>query len=96
MEAASQKFESNLITEDHYVVIVDNSGNRKVVKADNGRIHHYKCNIDLTEMVGHPFNTVFAVDDRQSGKLSVVTDPQSVLTSAFFTGIEDDAAVDPD
>lgn len=36
-----------------------------------------------------PFGTVFRVVDRSSGDLELIEDPQTYLTSAFFTGIGD-------
>ena len=39
--------------------------------------------------MGKPFFTVFKVEDRASGELSVIEDPQTSLTSVFFTGIDD-------
>jgi len=55
--------------------MADNSGNRRVIKAGLGKIHHHKCNIDLAQVVGKPFNTVFRVTDRSTGTLEVVEDP---------------------
>jgi tRNA (adenine58-N1)-methyltransferase non-catalytic subunit len=82
-------FEDDQIKPHHFIVMVDNSGNRRVIKAGSGKIHHHKCNIDFNFVLGKPFNTVFRVLDRASGELEVVDDPQTYLTSAFFTGIDD-------
>ena len=58
------KFEDDLIKESDFIVMVDNSGNKRVVKANSGKIHHHKCNVDFHQVVGKPFNTVFRISDR--------------------------------
>ena len=83
------KFEDDVIKDHDCIVMADNSGTRRVVKANCGKIHHNKCNINFVQVLGKPFGTVFRVVDRQSGDLEVVEDPQTYLTSAFFTGIDD-------
>jgi hypothetical protein len=54
-----------------------------------------KCSIDLSQVIGQPFNTNFEVVDRHTGKLQVVTDPRLILTKSFleeFKVDEDDVA----
>ena len=48
-----------------------------------------KCMIDVGQVIGKPFETVFSVLDRQSGALSEIQEPQTDITHEFFTGLDD-------
>jgi len=79
-------------------VMVDNSGYHKVFCAENKRVTNgNKCMIDLAHVIGKPFETVFSVVDRQTGKLEEITEPQSNITEEYFTGLDlDDDPEDSD
>jgi len=70
-------------------VIVDNSGFHRVLMAEPKKINYsHKCNIDLTQVIGKPWETVFSVLDRDSGALKEIDEPQLQLTNEFFTGLD--------
>ena len=72
------------VKEGTHVVIVDNSGNRRVLKVKAGRkIKHFKVMIDLTQLVDSEFGQHYQVRDPKSGELEPITDVK-VLTKAFL------------
>ena len=48
----------------------------------------------MSQVLGCEWGTVFAVQDRQTGDVEEVTEPQSALTYAFFTGIDGEEDVE--
>ena len=70
--------------------MVDNSGYHRVVLAEPKKIQNAnKCMIDVGQVIGKPFETVFSVVDRQSGALTEIQEPQTDITNEFFTGLDD-------
>ena len=68
-----------------------------MIKAAPKVIPHSKSvNIDLSQVIGQEFNSHFMVTDRQNGTLSIITEPQSILTKEFFVGAEDDSEEEKD
>jgi hypothetical protein len=74
----------NTIKEGQNVVIVDNSGNRRVLKIKAGRkIKHFKVMLDLGQLVGKQFGSHHLVVDPKSGDIEEITDVKE-LTKAFL------------
>ncbi len=72
------------IKEGMNVVIVDNSGNRRVLKVKAGkRIKHFKVMLDLGQLIGKHFGTHHLVVDPKSGDIEQITDVKE-LTKAFL------------
>ena len=70
--------------------MVDNSGYHRVVMAENRVIQNAnKCQIDLSQIIGKPWESVYSVIDRRSGTLKEIEEPQSVITHEFFTGLDE-------
>ena len=79
-----------MIQEGDYFVMVDNSGYHRVVMAENRVIQNAnKCQIDLSQIIGKPWESVYSVIDRRSGTLKEIEEPQSVITHEFFTGLDE-------
>lgn len=77
-----------MIKEGDFVVLVDNSHFHRVVQAESKKMtYSNKCAIDLSQVIGKPWETAFSVVDRQSGALKEIDEPQSQMTSEFFTGL---------
>lgn len=70
-----KRFEDDLIQPHQFIVMVDNSGNRRIIKANSGKIHHHKCNINFNQVLGKPWHTVFRITDRATGDLEIVEEP---------------------
>ncbi len=72
------------IKEGSNVVIVDNSGNRRVLKIKQGkRVKHFKVMLDLGQLIGKHFGTHHLVVDPKSGDIEQITDVKE-LTKAFL------------
>ena len=82
----------NCLREGEFFIMVDNAGHQKVLQATKRKINHSKAQVDLEQVIGCEWGTVFAVRDRQTGDLQEVTEPQSTLTADFLTGIDGDDA----
>lgn len=71
--------------------MVDNAGHHKVLMAKkNSNIAHSKSRVNLEQVIGCEWGTVFAVKDRNTGDIEEVTDPQTTLTTDFFLDDEVD------
>jgi hypothetical protein len=66
----------SIIEDQKHVIIVDNSKNRRVYRLDSkaGKIFHYKNAIDVSQLIGKPFNTFYQIEDSKSGLLKEITD----------------------
>lgn len=65
-----------MIKENDFFVMVDNSGYHRVILAENKIVScANKCKINLSQVIGKPFETVFSVVDRQTGDLSELNEP---------------------
>jgi hypothetical protein len=74
----------SVVKEGSHVVIVDNSGNRRVQRVKAGkRLKHFKVLVDLAQLIGADFGTHFQVKDPKSGDLQAITDVRE-LTQAFL------------
>lgn len=79
----------------HYFILKDLSGFQTIVRAKPKMFNLNKCAIDLSQVIGKPFNTCFEVMDRHTGRLEVITDPRLILTKSFleeFKVDDDDVA----
>jgi tRNA (adenine58-N1)-methyltransferase non-catalytic subunit len=74
----------------------DHTGWQKLIRAVPEKYNLNKSVIDLEQVVGQPFGTIFEVQDRHTGELAVVTDPREYLTKAFLEEVAfgDDDGVD--
>lgn len=84
-----------MIEEGNRVLILDNSGNRRVLKIHKAKyfltlmtpllrkIKHFKAQIDVTPLLGKPFGSHFAIKDTKTGELEQILDPHE-LTKNFF------------
>ena len=43
-----------------------------------------KCTIDMTHVIGKPWESSFQVMDRNEGTVELITDPRTSLTKAFL------------
>jgi protein-tyrosine-phosphatase len=74
---------AHLIQEGTHVVIVDNSGQRRILKIKNKKIKQGKVMLDMGKLIGQPFATHWQVTDPNSGEIEQITDVK-VLTKAFL------------
>jgi hypothetical protein len=77
-----------MIKEGTNVVIVDNSGNQRVLKVKGGGgkkkpIKHFKVMLDIAQLIGTDFGVHYHVRDPKTGDLEVIQDVK-VLTRAFL------------
>ena len=71
-------YKMELIKEGDFFVLVDNSGFHRVLHAEPRKItYSSKCTIDLAQVIGKPWESVFSVIDRQSGDLKEIEEPQT-------------------
>ena len=70
------------------MIIVDNSGNRRVLRVKDKKLKHFKVFIDLKYLIGANFGTHFAVKDPKIGDLEQITDVK-LLTKAFLEDASD-------
>lgn len=68
------------------MVVVDNSGNRRVLKVKDKKIKHFKVMLDLGQLINTNFGVHYQVIDPKSGELQVVTDVK-LLTKAFLDDV---------
>ena len=59
----------NAILAGHYFVLLDHNGWMKVIRAVPDKLTLNKALINLEQVLGHPFGTVFEVTDRNTGDL---------------------------
>lgn len=85
----------NAILAGHYFVLVDHNGWSKVVRAVPDKLTLNKALINLEQVLGHPFGTVFEVTDRNTGDLEIVTDPRILLTKDFIEDMGEDDDEEP-
>jgi hypothetical protein len=71
------------ILEGTHVVIVDNAGNRRILKIKNKVIKHFKVMLNMGQLIGTKFATHWQVTDPNSGSLEVITDVRE-LTKTFL------------
>lgn len=84
-----------IVQKGHYFILRDISGFETLQRAMPKVFNLNKCAIDLSQVIGQPFETCFEVVDRHTGKLEIITDPRSILTKTFleeFKMDEDDVA----
>jgi len=53
-----------------------------------------KATVDMEQVIGQPFGTMFSVKDRHTGDLEIITDPRPVLTKAFLEEVAFDSSDD--
>jgi hypothetical protein len=75
-----------LIKQGNYFVLVDNAGNRRVMKAQKGEtVSHYKYEIDLTIVLDQPYGTFFKLQD--DGKYTKFDKFEDIgLLETYFAG----------
>ena len=71
------------------MIIVDNSGNRKVLKVKDRTVKHFKVNVNLGKLIGTEFGMHHQVRDSKTGYIEKITDVR-LFTKAFLEE-EDDA-----
>ena len=75
------------------VIIVDNSGNRKVLRVKSKKVKHFKVMLDLGQLIGTEFGMHYLVKDPKNGDIEQITDVK-VLTRAFLEDSIEDGGVD--
>jgi len=66
------------------VILIDNSGNRRILKIKGAkRVKHFKVMVDLSQLLGKPFASHWQVKDPKSGELEQITDVRQ-LTRAYL------------
>ena len=62
--------DSNVITDQSTFILIDNSGNRRILKMKGAKkIKHFKVMVDLGQLLGKEFATHWRVKDPKSGEL---------------------------
>ena len=74
--------------------MVDTTGWQKLMRAVPRKLSLNKATVDMTQVIGQPFGTVFSVKDRHTGELEVIKDPRIMLTKAFLEEIAFDDSDD--
>ena len=74
----------NTIKNDSHVVIIDNAGNKRVMKlkADT-KIPFFKVFIDCNSLIGQDYHTYWQIIETKEGRVKQITD-QKELVKEFF------------
>jgi hypothetical protein len=77
--------ENNTIKPGRHVIIIDNSGNRRIMRVKPGTKQlHFKCTIDCDELIGKEYNTFWQVIDSRAGTIQQITDQKSLVKDFFL------------